>query len=55
MEEQTELYLNLLRHSPNAIFVIDARHNVIIWNKACEVMTGVRESEVLGTSDQWRP
>lgn len=32
-------------------FVLDAERKVIVWNRACERLTGVPASEVLGTSD----
>lgn len=35
-------------------FVIDIHCRVIIWNRACERLTGVASWEVLGTSDHWR-
>src|SRR3954470_1681146 len=35
-------------------FVLDASGRVVIWNQACERLTGVRAVEVLGTSLQWR-
>ena len=35
-------------------FVIDGQGKVIIWNRACERLTGVDAWEVLGTSDQWK-
>ncbi len=35
-------------------FVIDVSGKVIIWNQACEKLTGVRAVEVLGTCFQWR-
>ena len=34
--------------------VTDAEHRVVIWNKACEQLTGMPAGCVLGTSDQWR-
>jgi len=37
-----------------AIFVIDARHHVIHWNRACEELTGISSADMLGTQDQWR-
>ena len=37
-----------------ATFVLDANGRVIIWNKACERLTGVSSSEVVGTHDHWR-
>lgn len=35
-------------------FVLDASCKVMIWNRACERLTGVAGFEVLGTSDHWR-
>ncbi len=35
-------------------FVLDTECRVIIWNRACERLTGVAAYEVLGTSDHWR-
>lgn len=35
-------------------FVIDAECRVIIWNRACERLTGIEASEVVGTQEHWR-
>jgi diguanylate cyclase (GGDEF)-like protein/PAS domain S-box-containing protein len=35
-------------------FVLDSQRRVIIWNRACERLTGVAAGEVLGTRDHWR-
>ena len=35
-------------------FVLDAERNVIVWNKACEALTGMSAGEVLGTRNHWR-
>ena len=35
-------------------FVLDIGCKVMIWNRACERLTGVPGFEVLGTSDHWR-
>lgn len=35
-------------------FVLDAELRVTIWNHACERLTGIPASEILGTSDHWR-
>ncbi len=37
------------------IFVIDQNHIVIEWNKACALLTGVKSSDIIGTSKQWLP
>jgi diguanylate cyclase (GGDEF)-like protein len=34
-------------------FVLDTDCKVIVWNRACERLTGVPAHEVLGTSDHW--
>ncbi|TFW23029.1 diguanylate cyclase [Massilia arenosa] len=36
------------------VFVLDPECRVIIWNRACERLTGVPATEVLGTRDHWR-
>ena len=36
------------------VFVLDTDARVMIWNRACEELTGVRAPEVLGTGDHWR-
>jgi diguanylate cyclase (GGDEF)-like protein len=35
-------------------FVLDTQCRVIIWNRACERLTGVPAIEVVGTSEHWR-
>ena len=35
-------------------FVLDTERRVMIWNRACERLTGVLADEVLGTRDHWR-
>ena len=44
----------LVESNPVATIIIDAQHKVIYWNRACEVLTGVAATEVLGGSEQWR-
>ena len=51
---QLEIYGNIIQNCAVAIFAIDTRHHVIHWNKACEELTGIMASEVLGTSDHWK-
>ncbi len=46
--------INLMRHLVVPTFVLDTACKVIVWNIACEKLTGVLASEVLGTSDHWR-
>lgn len=35
-------------------FVLDADRRVLIWNRACERLTGIRAEEVVGTCEHWR-
>jgi diguanylate cyclase (GGDEF)-like protein/PAS domain S-box-containing protein len=35
-------------------FVLDTECRVIIWNRACERLTGIQAREVIGTRDHWR-
>ncbi|MCF8177911.1 MAG: diguanylate cyclase [Sulfuritalea sp.] len=56
--EQVELGQNfavhLMQHLVVPTFVLDAECNVLIWNKACERLTGIKADEVLGTHEHWR-
>jgi PAS domain S-box-containing protein len=45
---------SLIRNSAIATFVLDSRHRVLIWNKACEELTGSPASAMIGTSLQWK-
>jgi PAS domain S-box-containing protein len=42
---------DILEFLPDATFVIDDAGKVIAWNRAIEVMTGVRKEEMLGEGD----
>jgi len=53
--EQKEFSANLLEFSTVPTFVLDHRHRVIVWNRACEELTGVKAVDILGSCDQWRP
>jgi len=45
---------NLLQNSSVATYVLDYQHRVIIWNRACEELTGMLASQVLGTDQPWK-
>ena len=36
------------------IFVLDTTSRVMLWNRACERLTGVPAREIIGTRDHWR-
>ncbi len=43
----------VIEGSPIASFVIDKNHRVIHWNRACERLTGVPKTRVVGADDHW--
>jgi len=43
-----------MEHLVTATFVLDKDGKVIIWNHACEVLTGMRSDDVVGTQDHWK-
>lgn len=47
--------LNLLECTPIAQFAIGLDHRVVVWNKACEILTGVPARQMIGTDRQWDP
>jgi diguanylate cyclase (GGDEF)-like protein len=46
--------INLMQFLVVPAFVLDIQGRVLIWNKACERLTGVLASEVVGTNEHWR-
>jgi len=48
------LAIRLLNHLVVPTFVLDKDCRVIIWNKACERLTGLAAEEVLGTQEHWQ-
>jgi diguanylate cyclase (GGDEF)-like protein/PAS domain S-box-containing protein len=36
------------------VFVLDTSSRVMLWNRACERLTGVPARDILGTRDHWR-
>ncbi len=54
MSNTTEFATRLLEHLAVPTFVLDAQGCVLIWNKACERLTGVGAAQVLGTRAHWQ-
>jgi PAS domain S-box-containing protein len=50
LQEQMDCVERLIQSCAVPTFVIDSRHCVILWNKACEGLTGVKAAEVIGTT-----
>lgn len=54
LKEQQAFSESLVQNSAVPTFVLDARHRVVIWNRACEQMTGMLATVVIGTDSHWR-
>jgi diguanylate cyclase (GGDEF)-like protein/PAS domain S-box-containing protein len=52
--EQKSITEKMIKFSAVPIFVLDKNHVVANWNKACEIMTGIKAQKVVGTSDHWQ-
>jgi PAS domain S-box-containing protein len=48
IRDSAEYFEGVLKRSPVPTFVIDRKHRVVQWNRACEVLTGVSQEDVLG-------
>ena len=46
--------VKLMQHLVVPTFVLDADGRVMIWNRACERLTGLQASDVVGTNEHWR-
>jgi diguanylate cyclase (GGDEF)-like protein len=51
---ELDFSIRLMEHLVVPTFVIDAECRVIIWNKACERLTGIPAAELIGTREHWR-
>ena len=54
IKDQKIYYETLIENFNNPAFVIDNNHTVIVWNRACELLTGIKAKEVIGTHDHWK-
>lgn len=55
LREKEAFLAHIVAGSSVATLVIDRDHRVTHWNRACEVITGVRARDMIGTADHWRP
>ncbi len=55
LEEQRRFAESLVQNSAVATFVISADHRILLWNRACEMLTGIPAADMIGTNDQWKP
>jgi two-component system, HptB-dependent secretion and biofilm response regulator len=52
--QPTAFAITLMEHLVVPTFVLDADQQVIVWNRACERLTGIPAREVIGTREHWR-
>ncbi|HEX5126282.1 MAG TPA: ATP-binding protein [Rhodocyclaceae bacterium] len=53
--ELRRTFKELLDGNPVPTFVVNNQHMVLHWNRACEILTGVPASDIVGTRNQWKP
>lgn len=53
-EERDRLLRTLFQIPTTPRFFIDKNHKVVYWDRALEILTGVRSEDVVGTSDHWK-
>ncbi|MEN9539005.1 MAG: hypothetical protein RLZZ126_1240 [Pseudomonadota bacterium] len=53
-ESDYSFAVNLMQFLVVPTFVLDNQGKVLIWNKACERLTGVAAAEVVGTKEHWK-
>jgi two-component system, NtrC family, sensor kinase len=51
---QKDFAESLVQNSVLPTFVLDSSHRVILWNRACEMITGVSAEKLLGTDRLWQ-
>jgi PAS domain S-box-containing protein len=54
LEAQKEFAESLVLNSSIPTFVLDRQHRVIIWNHACEKLTGIMAVDVVGSDQLWK-
>nr|MDA8085745.1 PAS domain-containing protein [Nitrospiraceae bacterium] len=54
-QKADSLHASLIENLTVAAFVLNSNHEVVVWNKACEELTGLKSADMVGTRDQWKP
>ena len=52
---KVRLLENIIQRIASPMFVIDSNHNIIYWNNALAVLTGMSSFQMVGTKNQWKP
>lgn len=54
LRESEEKLAQIVFGNSIATFVIDEKHKITHWNKACERLTGLSTEQMCGTKDSWK-
>lgn len=54
LQESEDKLSQIVHANSIATFVIDSKHMITHWNRACENLSGISAESVLGTKKQWR-
>jgi len=54
LAEQKEFAESLVSNSAVPTFVINTNRKVVIWNRACEELSGIKAVEMLGSDQAWK-
>ena len=54
LAEQKKFTESLTQNSATATFVLDPQHRIVLWNKACEELTGMDAAVMVGTDHHWQ-
>lgn len=54
IRDSKEMLSQMISGSPIPTFVIDRNHRVTHFNKACEMLTGIPATDIIGTNQQWK-
>jgi PAS domain S-box-containing protein/putative nucleotidyltransferase with HDIG domain len=54
LRESEEKLKWIIEGSPIPIFTINKEHRITQWNHACENLTGLKFTKMMGTSNQWK-
>lgn len=54
LRENERLIHLIFQSTPVPKFLIDRNHKTVFWNRALEILTRIKEEEVIGTNRHWR-
>jgi PAS domain S-box-containing protein len=54
LRDKMDFAENLVMNSTTPTFVINSDHQVLIWNRALEELTGVKAADIIGTNRHWQ-